>query len=229
MIGGWLCRASGGETKRTNSANATLESRSIRDVVGPVAKFYAGRGQPLLFRTLSFMPEVERELAEKGFQPEGENRTLQADLEGFTCVARAKVESSSKPSTDWISDKIRLTPMGLKQQQVYRAMLDQLSVPAAFVRIVREGQGVAVAYGAIVDGILVIESVVTDAAHRSQGLGQDLVGSLMTWGRSQGAKTCCLQVIADNAPALSLYKKLGYEAELYRYRYWRSPETEIRI
>jgi len=229
MIGGWLCRVSGGETRRTNSANAILESCSIGDVVGPVAEFYADRDQPLLFRTLSFMPKVERELAAKGFKPEGENRTLQAGLEGFTCLLRTDVESYSKPSMDWISDKMRLTPMGPEQQQVYRTMLDRLSVPATFVRIVREGQGVAVAYGAIVAGILIVESVVTDIAHRGQGLGQDLVGTLMVWGRAQGARTCCLQVIADNGPALSLYRKLGFETELYRYQYWRAPEAAIRI
>lgn len=224
MISGWLCRAAGGETKRTNSINATAAVISVNDVLEPGAAFYAGKDLPLLFRTLSFMPCVEGELAAKGFQPEGENCTLQADLEGFVSSPRTSVESYSKPSKDWISDKIRLTPMGFEQQEVYRNMLTRLAVPTNFVRIVREAQGIAVAYGAIVEGILIIESVVTDAAHRGQGLGQDLVGTLMAWAQTRGSKVCCLQVVADNAPALALYRKLGFASELYRYQYWRAPQ-----
>ena len=222
IIGGWLCRASGGETRRTNSANATLESCSIRDVVGLVAKFYDHRDQPLLFRTVSFMPEVEQELAAKGFQPEGETHTLQADLSKASAIDFSGIELYSNPSDEWITDKLRLSPMSPLQETAYRTMLARISVPACFARIVEKGKGLSLAYGALVDGILLIESVVTDPAHRGKGLAGKVVGSLMTWAAGKGATLSCLQVEAANAPALSLYKKLGYETELYRYRYWRA-------
>jgi N-acetylglutamate synthase len=227
-IDGWLCRASGGETRRTNSANATLESCSIEGVLGPVKEFYEGRGQAPLFRTVSFMPELEPELAAKGFQPEGETCTLEADLSKLSEMECARLESCSSPSDEWIADKLRLSSMGPAQQQAYRAMLARISAPACFARIVEKGKGLSLAYGAIVDGILVIESVVTDPAHRGQGLAGKVVWSLMTWAAGKGATLSCLQVEAENAPALSLYKKLGYETELYRYRYWRGPEAVIR-
>lgn len=228
MIGGWLCRASGGETKRANSANATLESCSIRDVVERIAKFYSGKGQPLLFRTLSFMPEVERELLAMGFEPEGETCTAQAPLSQSNADDFALVESHSKPSPEWIADKVRLSPMASEQEAAYRAMLARISVPARFASISENGRGLSLAYGAIVDGILVIESVVTDPLHRGKGLAGQVVGSLMAWAAGEGAALSCLQVEAANASALNLYKKLGYDQELYRYRYWRDPETKIR-
>ncbi len=228
MISGWLCRTSGGETRRTNSVNATLESCSIRDVIGPAEKFYASRGQPLLFRTLSFMPDVARELAAIGFEPEGETCTLQADLSKVSAMECAGVESRSNPSDEWIADKLRLSPMAPVQQQAYRAMLARISVPACFAQFVENGTGLSLAYGAIVDGILVIESVVTDPAHRGKGMALKVVGSLMAWAKDQGTDLSCLQVEASNAPAHSVYRKLGFEAELYRYRYWRSLTTAIR-
>ena len=226
MIGGWLCRASGGETRRTNSANATLESCSIRDVLGLVAKFYAGKGQPLLFRTHSFMPEVEQELAARGFQPEGETCTLEADLSKLRAMEGPEVESCSNSSDEWIADKLRLSPVSPEQETAYRAMLARISVPACFARIVEKGMGLSLAYGALVEGILVIESVMTDPAHRGQGLAGKVVGSLMAWAEGKGATLSCLQVEAANAPALSLYKKLAYDTELYRYQYWRAPQIE---
>lgn len=228
QLDGWLCRASGGETRRTNSVNATLESCSIGGVVEPAAKFYADRDQTLLFRTLSFMPEIEQVLATKGFQPEGETCTLEADLSKLREMERSGIESHSNPSEEWIADKLRLSPMGSSQQEAYRAMLARISVPARFARIVENRKGLSLAYGAIVDGVLVIESVVTDPAHRGLGLAGKVVGSLMTWAAGRGAPLSCLQVEAENASALSLYKKLGYETELYRYRYWRDPVAEIR-
>jgi len=107
-------------------------------------------------------------------------------------------------------------------------MLARISVPACFARSVEKGNGLSLAYGAIVDGILVIESVVTDPAHRGKGLAGKVVGSLMTWAAGKGATLSCLQVEAENAPARRLYKKLGYETELYRYQYWRDAATAIR-
>ncbi len=228
MIDGWLCRASGGETKRTNSANATLESCSIRGVVEPVAKFYADRDQPLLFRTVSFMPEIEEELAANGFKPEAETCTLEADLSKVSEMECAGIEWHSNLSDEWIADKLRLSPMTPAQQEAYRAMLARISVPACFARSVEKGKGLSLAYGAIVDGILVIESVVTDPVHRGKGLAGKVVGSLMIWAAGKGATLSCLQVEAENAPARRLYKKLGYETELYRYRYWRDAATAIR-
>lgn len=222
MIGGWLCRASGGETRRTNSANATLESCSIQGLVDPIARFYAERDQPLLFRTLSFMSEFERQLLAMGFEPEGETCTVQAPLSQSNADDFALVESHSNPSPEWIADKLRLSPMAPEQEAAYRAMLARISVPARFASISENGKGLSLAYGAIVDGILVIESVVTDPGHRGKGLARQVVGSLMAWGVKEGAALSCLQVEAQNDPALSLYKKLGYETELYRYRYWRA-------
>ncbi len=228
MISGWLCRTSGGETRRTNSANATLESCSIRDVVEPAAKFYEGRDQPLLFRTLSFMPDIERELAALGFQPEGETCTLQADLTNSVTLPVAEIESHSSPTESWITDKLRLTPMDPAQEKAYRAMLTRIDVPASFVRFSERGKGVSVAYGAIVDGILIIESVVTAPAYRGRGIAEQTVGALMAWACDRGAAISCLQVVADNAAGHALYRKLGYGAELYRYRYWRAPEQVIK-
>lgn len=225
-VGEWVFRSSGGETRRTNSVNATAAAKSVKDVMCAAAGHYAQRDMPLLFRTLSFQPEFEEELVASGFFAEGETCTLRADLHDIPIKRDGAIESCSKPSPDWIADKMRLTPAGLSQEQAYRAMLANLAVPATFVRAFQGGVGISVAYGAVVDKILIIESVVTDPDHRGQGLGEDMVGALMAWGKTQGAECSCLQVMADNAPGQALYKKLGFGVELYRYQYWRRPATE---
>jgi ribosomal protein S18 acetylase RimI-like enzyme len=47
--------------------------------------------------------------------------------------------------------------------------------------------------------------------HRRRGLGKALVTYAENWARKRGDKQLGLQVFFANAPALNLYKKLGYE------------------
>lgn len=53
---------------------------------------------------------------------------------------------------------------------------------------------------------------------RRSGLGLAVVGALLDWGAAQGATTAYLQVLADNAPAVAMYDRLGFR-EHHRYRY----------
>lgn len=226
QVQGWLFRISGGETRRTNSVNATSGAKSVLEVLPEADAFFERYERPLLFRTLSFQPEVDAELAAAGFCNLGETVcTLRASLEAdggpfADNATAANVEVSLVPTPEWIGDKLRLTPMTAPQERAYRRMLHHLRVPVAFVRISNDQKGLGVAYGAISEDMLIIESVVTDPDHRGQGLGATMVGALMRWGFGAGAETACLQVVSDNAPARALYQKLGFNEELYRYAYW---------
>jgi len=219
---GWLFRISGGETRRTNSVNALPTAKSVQAVMAEAEIFYGRHERPLLFRTLSFQPEFEAELAKTGFNDLGETVcTLTASLHGVQRPSAHEVDLTMVPSPEWVGDKLRLTPMSLPQEKAYRFMLHHLRVPTAFARVSNAGQGASVAYGAISQGLLVIESVITDEAHRGQRLADATVGALMDWGFAAGAKAACLQVVRENMPARALYKRLGFAGELYRYNYWR--------
>ena len=50
----------------------------------------------------------------------------------------------------------------------------------------------------------------------------NLMLSALKWARQRGARDAWLQVEADNAPALALYRSLGFD-EVYRYHYRRPP------
>jgi len=60
--------------------------------------------------------------------------------------------------------------------------------------------------------------IVTHPNFRNRGYGRQLVLDLLSWGKERGARIAYLQVMLDNAPALRLYSKVGFE-EIYRYWY----------
>jgi ribosomal protein S18 acetylase RimI-like enzyme len=98
-------------------------------------------------------------------------------------------------------------------------MTATIIIPKAFASVEVEGRIVAKAYGAIHDDMLVLESVATDPAYRQRGYSRKVVSALLTWAKAEGAVAACLQVQADNVPALGLYNRLGFTRELYRYHY----------
>ncbi|MBK8159660.1 MAG: GNAT family N-acetyltransferase [Rhodospirillaceae bacterium] len=81
------------------------------------------------------------------------------------------------------------------------------------------------AYGALHDGQLCLESVITAEALRGRGFASRILGALMGWAIEQGAGGVCLQVEAQNAVAQKLYRGMGMTRELYRYRYWRGAKV----
>lgn len=46
---------------------------------------------------------------------------------------------------------------------------------------------------------------------RDRGIGQQLVGSVIDWARSEGFGALVLDVADDNRPAVALYAKMGFE------------------
>lgn len=62
--------------------------------------------------------------------------------------------------------------------------------------------------------------VASAAAERGNGYGRRVVLSALKWARLRGARLAWLQVEADNAAAIGLYRSLGFR-EIYRYHYRR--------
>jgi predicted GNAT family acetyltransferase len=111
-----------------------------------------------------------------------------------------------------------------ERAHAYRQIVSSIAIPAAFVACHHDGQPASLAYGAMQDGFLMIESVITASAARGRGYAYRTVATLLAWGAGQGAKIACLQVAADNAPAVALYRRLGLRSTLYRYHYRRAPQ-----
>jgi ribosomal protein S18 acetylase RimI-like enzyme len=65
--------------------------------------------------------------------------------------------------------------------------------------------------------------VATASGERGRGHGRRVVLSALKWAKLRGARIGWLQVEADNAPAIALYRSLGFRS-VYTYHY-RKPSA----
>ena len=222
LLDSWLLRFSGGLTRRANSANP-LRPVSQVDLRACEA-LYRRLGLPTIFRVVSLIdPLVDARLAEAGYTGEGESCVLYAPMADITGARDPDVKLLDQPTPEWFAAMAALQNHSSEQAAIYRRIIDQLAIPAAFAALSDEGGTVALAYGALHNGLLCYESVITDRRRRRRGSGRRITKALAAWARDQGAVGTCLQVEAHNAPARGLYSAIGLKRELYRYRYRREP------
>jgi ribosomal protein S18 acetylase RimI-like enzyme len=223
VVGDWIARAvAPGVTRRSNSANPLrIDPRGTDADIAGCEAVYRSWSAPVLFRIPSLIgPDMDRRLDRLGYSHEGGTLTFYGETRSG---ADPGVELAARPSREWLSTKAALTGFKGRNASSYGRALARLRLPAAFVGVREDGRLAAVAYGAVHAGLLCVEGVVTDSGWRGRGLARRMLSALLGWARCSGADAACLQVEADNEPALALYRSLGLATELYRYHYRRAP------
>jgi GNAT superfamily N-acetyltransferase len=226
LLDGWVLRFSEGLTRRSNSANP-LRPVSHTDLRG-CEVLYRRLGLPTIFRVLSLIdPGVDERLAEAGYTGEGESCVLYAAIDDIAAARDPDVKLLDQPTPEWFDAMAALQNRSSEQAATYRRIVGRLAIPAAFAALSGGEGAVALAYGALHNGLLCYESVITDNRWRRQGSGRRIVNALTAWARDEGAVGACLEVEAHNAPARALYDAIGLKRELYRYHYRREPANTL--
>jgi len=227
VFDGWLIRLADGHTRRTNSVNLLSAGALPLDYkIRYCEDVYSAQRRPTIFCVPDHAdPALSQALDRMGYgPPEDESCVL------FKDFGKASIEPAGDvvldegfPGEAWLDTLARLHEQSAATQSTHRKILLSLSVPAVFTAV-RSGDGRlgALAYGAVHDGIVCVNSVVTDPAFRRQGLARRAVAAVLGWAQERcGATGACLAVVADNAPARALYCDLGFDREVYRYHYRR--------
>jgi GNAT superfamily N-acetyltransferase len=220
LLDGWVLRFSEGLTRRANSANPLGPDSEVD--LRACETLYRRLGLPTIIRVLSLIdPSVDDRLAKGGYTGEGESRVLYGPIEDVEAARDPDVGLLDEPTPEWFGAMAVLQNHSSDQAATYRRIVGQLAIPAAFAALSDEGGIVALAYGALHNGLLCYESVITDRLRRRQGWGRRIIKALAAWARDQGAVGVCLEVEAHNAAARALYDAIGLKTELYRYHYRR--------
>ncbi|WP_134496025.1 GNAT family N-acetyltransferase [Microvirga pakistanensis] len=227
VFDGWLIRLADGHTRRTNAVHLLSPGTQPLDrKIRYCEAIYAGQGQPAIFCIPSTAdPALDRRLDERGYDaPEDESCALFMDFAETPPQMATEVNLEEGSAGEvWLATLARLHGQDEHAQKTHRKILESLSLPAVFAAVRHVGETpAAIAFGAVHDGLVCVNSVVTDPAFRGRGLAQKAVSAVLAWAEERcGATGACLSVVADNAPARALYARLGFTREMYRYHYRR--------
>lgn len=225
LLGGWVLRFSDGLTRRANSANPLgLDRADGHTLIAGCERLYRYHRLPTIFRLPSIIgPGLDQRLAALGYAGEGLSLVLHGRIGAIAAACDPGVQLRPHPSRAWFAAMAALQNQTAGQSRTYRRIVRQLAVPAAFAALPAEGGIAALAYGALHNGLMCYESVVTNRHLQRRGYARRIVASLAAWAREKGAEGVCLEVEAGNRSAIALYDAIGIGTELYRYHYRREP------
>lgn len=213
-IDGWTVTSNGGFTRRVNSATATGSpgvSIATKDAVGG---WLAARGCPLVVRVTPLLDAaVVKEITEAW-------GLIAVDP---TVVMIQTVQEGPRDAGVTIVDLLDLH----FQDELFSLNARPDAARDQWTRIITRmsdrGRGLWIPGKAV--GVLAVEapmaavySVAVEPLARRQGWGTRMMAAAANAAVDLGAHTLFLQVLATNAPAVSLYEGLGF-VEAYRYHY----------
>ncbi|MEF2073622.1 GNAT family N-acetyltransferase [Consotaella aegiceratis] len=227
---GWLIRASGGPVRRTNSVNATRQAtKDFASVITEAERVYDGLGRPTIFKVPSFANDIDDALASRGYAVLAESKVLLAPLQRTMTEPEDIEIDTGPPGDEWIEAwSVMEGPASAIAVEAFRRSVDSIVLPTAFACVRVDDRIVSVAYGVVHRGLIVLEAVATHPDFRGRSYASRTVSGLLAWGNRQGAYDACLAVMADNPPALALYRSLGFSREAYTYYYRRREPSAIR-
>lgn len=216
---GWVLRFAGGHTRRANSVNPLYPSTlDINEKIAYCEALYRAQGLPAVFKMTSAVnpPDLDAILADRGYQKSPPTSVHTLRLNGLAGDASAHIDTQR--TARWLDAYARMNEVPAHRRDLLGRMLDGLITPAGYAAVEQDGEIVAVGLGVLTEDYVGLFDIVTAARARRQGLGRRIVASLLRWGQTGGAHHAYLQVVADNMPAVSLYRSLGFE-EAYQYWY----------
>jgi ribosomal protein S18 acetylase RimI-like enzyme len=218
---GWELRFSDGFSRRANSVYPAAGSQADHETQLEWCRdWYMSRGLELVIRQSPTTEEgLDSVLEDLGFTEEGRTYVMVADLDASFSETAEVVD---QPSAIWWQAMADLWGIGENREDAWRSIVNRIDLLAGF-GIAIDGEGPGGAGLGVVDGVwLGLFEVIVAPASRRRGIGSELTRSLMGWGRSRGAERAFLQVVSENARAISMYERLGFR-KIYSYWYRRAP------
>jgi GNAT superfamily N-acetyltransferase len=227
-LGNWLMRAAGGYTGRANSVLPVGDPGiPLTSALTAVSAWYDARGLPPQIQVpLPAQAELDTALADLGWTAGPPVDVMVTDVARLSMTSRPAastlIDVRTVPDAAWLAAfryGDRPLPAELTQ------MMTNAEHPVFVSAREADGATVAIARGALTPQWLGITAVEVVAHRRRQGLGHQVIGALAEYAAALSTRHVYLQVAQDNAPALGLYRQLGF-ARHHSYHYRRAPLRE---
>ena len=223
-LDGWMVRYCPGKAKRARSVNAVADGvMPVEDRVNAAAAIYRQAGLPLIFRITPFTrPKgLDSWLAERGYLRADDSRVMiAAELRDHTQPVPDGLVLSRLDHDQFAEQVGALRDSPHEHRRAHAQRMGQAPVPYQGWAFQRRTDDRVVACGqlAIEAECVGLYDVFTHPEHRGQGLARKLCAELLKRASAAGARLAYLQVDATNAPAIAIYRRLGF-ADAYGYHY----------
>jgi GNAT superfamily N-acetyltransferase len=228
---GWLLRLLPGKSKRARSVNALFGSTlPLAEKIRHCEAVYGHAGLPAVFRLTPFdqPPSLDVALAQTGYHSFGETLVCVAALDhpplssaALSEAAGVTIRAAALGAFAEAVATICATPAS--QRRAHEKRLRDTPVGWRGFVAWRDGAPLAAGQLAYEDAPMAgLYDIVTAETVRGQGIGTALCASMLEWAWGHAARQSYLQVTADNAAALAVYRKFGF-TEGYRYHYRARP------
>ena len=214
-LGDWLLRASGGFTRRGNSALPLgSPGKPVGEALATVEDWYGARGlDPRLQLPLdASAADLAKELEARGWRREIPVHVMTAELAPVLRASAgddtADVRVDGAPDEAWLA--VYRSEAGPLPDVGPRELL--VNHPSAAFASIRAGDECVAIARATVDGRWAgLFAVEVAPAHRRRGLGRRVSIAALRWAVRAGARRAYLQVVPENEPAVTLYTRLGFD------------------
>lgn len=220
-------RFAGGYTGRANSVNPFGPARGDREAnLRRCEDLFRERALRPLFRITPLVdpPDLEAVLEARGYVRRSETLVMVREPAATPRIRRdVDLLIEERVSPDWLKLFSKWVGIPPERERLHRAILMDIGPAAAFARIRAGGRDLACGLAVREPPWVGLFDLATAPDRRGEGLGTALVTGLLGWGAAGGSPRAYLQVTAENAAAIRLYRRLGFR-EAYRYAYRVSTE-----
>jgi ribosomal protein S18 acetylase RimI-like enzyme len=224
--GAWTARFARGYTKRANSVHSldTADSQKAAERIDALAELYRARNLRPVFRiTPLASPAIAAALDAKAWDVYEPSLVLSMPLTKRQRLVPAATNYFEPGDPEWLFLQGTMAGYDEQTSAVLGDILDRIAVPARGVIVYDDVyQPAGAALAVVAEETAVFLNVVVDRDKRSQGFGRAVMHAALNWTAQMGATNAALQVLADNAVALAMYRSLGF-ADQYTYHYRRAP------
>ena len=219
---GWGVYFADGHTGRANSANALVPLTQVDDAtIEVVEAAYRHQGLPAMFRLTPLCPDsLGDRLRARGYNVASESHVMRVSLPAVSADVKfnTEVQILTRLEPSWLAAYRAMVPVPEAEMPALMAILSGIAVPTRYALLIQEGEPVAACLMVLDRGWAGFFKVACRPDHRGQGLTRRLLTDLMARAAADGAGGGYLQVGVDNAPAIALYRRLGFQP-FYRYAY----------
>jgi len=218
---GWTLRFANGVTKRSNSVSLLYPSTlDPEEKINFCEQCYLSQNITPCFKiTPAAEPaDMDQRLYSRGYFIHSIISFQTMDISRIQPEPLHEIHIETELKPGWIEDFIWMNEFEPARTSTYMDIMKQIRLQKCLISLKRDHQTIGVGLGILEDGFIGLFDIVVDKNYRNSGLGYLIVENILRWGRNNGAEKAYLQVLNDNSPAISLYKKMGFN-EVYQYWY----------